>query len=182
MSVGVIYFAEKLFHHRKSRELKHHFHLPPYVNNRIKLIHSNWLSEHQKILAFAPFDLIVSNPPYIAKTEQPHLPLTVSKYEPSSALFGGDDGLDHFRKISSQMVKHFQLLNPYFVIFEFGNNQSQHVKRIMLDNNPHLKLKEVIKEHNGDERLIVFENTLRKRTDQASIDDENQLVGTSILL
>jgi release factor glutamine methyltransferase len=41
-----------------------------------------------------PFDLIVSNPPYIAEGERAGLEPEVARWEPESALFAGDQGLD----------------------------------------------------------------------------------------
>ncbi|MDI6725458.1 MAG: peptide chain release factor N(5)-glutamine methyltransferase [Smithellaceae bacterium] len=52
---------------------------------------------------FAPvdgfFDIIVSNPPYIAEEDFPLLPVGVKGYEPSSALLAGPDGTDVLRRI-----------------------------------------------------------------------------------
>lgn len=45
-----------------------------------------------------PFDLIVSNPPYIAPTEP--LPTEIHDYEPHLALYSGDDGLDFYRMLA----------------------------------------------------------------------------------
>jgi release factor glutamine methyltransferase len=42
----------------------------------------------------APFDLIVSNPPYIAESERAGLEPEVARWEPESALFAGEQGLD----------------------------------------------------------------------------------------
>ncbi len=47
------------------------------------------------------FDLIISNPPYITKTEMLDLPDTVRCFEPLLALEGGADGLDFYRMIAS---------------------------------------------------------------------------------
>jgi release factor glutamine methyltransferase len=43
------------------------------------------------------FDFIVSNPPYIAHGEIPNLPISVVKYEPSSALFAEQSGLAFYQ-------------------------------------------------------------------------------------
>ena len=45
------------------------------------------------------FDLIVSNPPYIPAAEYAELEPNVRDYEPRLALFGGDDGLDFYRRL-----------------------------------------------------------------------------------
>ena len=50
------------------------------------------------------FDIIAANPPYIP--EDRGLPESVSKYEPSIALFAGKDGLDIIRRIATELPKH----------------------------------------------------------------------------
>ena len=49
----------------------------------------------------APFDLILSNPPYIRRAEIAALEPEVSLYEPRAALDGGADGLDFYRRIAT---------------------------------------------------------------------------------
>ncbi|WP_438363389.1 peptide chain release factor N(5)-glutamine methyltransferase [Sandarakinorhabdus limnophila] len=65
------------------------------------------------------FDLILSNPPYIAETEE--LSEKVRTFEPASALFAGDDGLDDYRRILPQLPG---LLNPGgLAVLEIGHKQ-----------------------------------------------------------
>ena len=52
-------------------------------------------------LAGERFDVVVSNPPYIAYEEAAELPVSVRDWEPSHALFSGDHGLDATRRIIS---------------------------------------------------------------------------------
>jgi release factor glutamine methyltransferase len=59
------------------------------VRGRIDLLASDWLSA----LRPTPFDALLSNPPYLALGEAPHLPPTVREHDPRRALFSGDDGL-----------------------------------------------------------------------------------------
>lgn len=51
--------------------------------------------------AMPPFDVIVSNPPYIGRSQMDSLPATVRDYEPHTALFAGKDGLDVIRRLLS---------------------------------------------------------------------------------
>ncbi|MCL2631806.1 MAG: peptide chain release factor N(5)-glutamine methyltransferase [Coriobacteriia bacterium] len=55
------------------------------------------------------FDVVVSNPPYIPSVELESLPDEVKRYEPRSALDGGVDGLDLFKRLLDQAT---QLLKP----------------------------------------------------------------------
>ena len=49
-----------------------------------------------------PFDLIVSNPPYVARGDIASLAPDVRDYDPALALDGGADGLDGYRAIAAQ--------------------------------------------------------------------------------
>lgn len=50
------------------------------------------------------FDIIAANPPYIPASRS--LPVSVTDYEPSQALYAGDDGLDIIRRIAMELPKH----------------------------------------------------------------------------
>ncbi len=75
------------------------------------------------------FDLIVSNPPYIASAEIETLEPSVRDYEPHAALDGGEDGLDFYRAI----VENFSpaLKRGGFLCFEFGLGQQEAVCAIL---------------------------------------------------
>jgi len=78
------------------------------------------------------FDLIISNPPYISATEMAQLEPNVREFEPHTALFGGDDGLDFYREISRRAGS---LLEPSGVImFEIGCDQAMSVHNILSEN------------------------------------------------
>ena len=77
---------------------------------------------------FGSYDLIVSNPPYISKSEMKALSKEVKK-EPETALFGGKDGLDFYRKITRNWKK---ALNPEgTLMFEIGKGQDEAVYKIL---------------------------------------------------
>ena len=68
-------------------------------------------------------DLILSNPPYIAGRDADTLPPEVAVYEPSGALFGGDDGLDVVRRLLREAPK--ALAPGGRLVIEFGVDQEQ---------------------------------------------------------
>ena len=75
------------------------------------------------------FDIIVSNPPYIDSDEMKTLQREVKDFEPASALFGGEDGLDFYRAIISdagEYLKQHGLLS-----FEVGYRQANDVAQLM---------------------------------------------------
>jgi release factor glutamine methyltransferase len=78
--------------------------------------------------ARTPFDLIISNPPYIPSAEIATLPPEVRDFDPHAALDGGADGLDFYRKISTEAER---FLKPDGkIMVEFGDGQADAIKRI----------------------------------------------------
>lgn len=77
------------------------------------------------------FDLILSNPPYIPASDIPGLMPEVSLHEPHSALDGGADGLDAYRRIIPSLPR---LLSPLgAVVLEIGIGQSEAVSALAAD-------------------------------------------------
>jgi len=72
----------------------------------VRFSHSDLLQNAQ---GEAPFDVIVSNPPYIPLTEKDTLHRQVRNHEPHLALFGGEDGLHIYRSLIPQA---FTALKP----------------------------------------------------------------------
>ena len=98
-----------------------------------------------------PYDLIVSNPPYIAFGEKSSLPSSVINYEPPVALFGGADGLEHYRCISRNSPRILQ--NGGWVILEIGYRQGAEVKSILA--NDGWRCIELFRDLNGSDRVVV---------------------------
>lgn len=86
------------------------------------LINSKWLNS----LKENTFNIVVSNPPYIAPFDS-HLDKL--KHEPISALVANKNGLEDFDIISFQAMK--VIKDDGLLAFEHGNNQSNEVKKIM---------------------------------------------------
>lgn len=78
------------------------------------------------------FDVVVSNPPYIALHECDDLVVDVAHYDPSVSLFAGKDGLDAFRQIIPWSRDH--LAFDGFCMMEHGSTQSEAVIEIACDN------------------------------------------------
>ncbi len=74
------------------------------------------------------FDLIVSNPPYIANSD-PHL--ETLKYEPLAALTAGDDGLDDIRNLIANSREH--LCSQGLLALEHGHDQARAVAQLFAD-------------------------------------------------
>jgi protein-(glutamine-N5) methyltransferase, release factor-specific len=78
------------------------------------------------------FDMIVSNPPYLTGEEMRELQKEVA-FEPQLALYGGDDGLDFYRKLTSLWKE--SLSPDGCLLYEFGMGQHEAVRRILERNN-----------------------------------------------
>jgi release factor glutamine methyltransferase len=75
-----------------------------------------------------PFDLIVSNPPYIPSADLPGLPREVRNFDPRLALDGGIDGLDAYRRIMPDALR--LLSGGGWLIVEIGFGQAVDVLAI----------------------------------------------------
>ncbi len=93
------------------------------IGSKINFFKSNWFSNVKN-----KFDIIVSNPPYIKKSEINSLPLEVKNFDPEVSLCGGYDGLNAYRKIADEAKDY--LKKKGFILVEVGNNQSKKVKKI----------------------------------------------------
>lgn len=96
------------------------------VDNKIEFIKSNLFTEIDKN---KKFDIIVSNPPYIRKKDVETLESQVKDFEPYTALEGGEDGLDFYRKITEQAKLY--LKENGVLAYEVGHDQSEDVSKLM---------------------------------------------------
>jgi release factor glutamine methyltransferase len=86
------------------------------------------LSDWYAKLAEQRFDVIVSNPPYIAQND-PHLSQGDLRFEPLSALTSGQDGLDDIRQITEQGLIH--LMPQGWLMLEHGYDHGVAVRELM---------------------------------------------------
>ncbi len=78
------------------------------------------------------FDVVISNPPYIASAKIDELQREVRDHEPRLALDGGEDGLDFYRKIASSAAKY--LNRGGMLIMEVGEGQAKDVVKLFKGN------------------------------------------------
>ena len=76
-----------------------------------------------------PFDLIVSNPPYIPSAEIPKLSIEVREHDPHLALDGGNDGYDAYRALIPQASE--RLAPGGALIVEAGQGQARNIETLM---------------------------------------------------
>jgi len=91
----------------------------------VRLLRSDWFSA----LAGERFDLIVSNPPYIADGDT-HLAQGDLRFEPRAALASGADGLDDIRRIVAGAKEHLDVGG--WLLFEHGYDQAGRARELLL--------------------------------------------------
>lgn len=97
------------------------------LNNRAKFFQGNWMDNISD-----QFDIIISNPPYIAEPDIKFLSKDVMLFEPHLALSGGPDGLSAYRAIAKECVTH--LKQSGMLAVEIGITQAQNIKNIFMEN------------------------------------------------
>ena len=96
------------------------------VSDRLELVEASWASD-----VTGPFDLVVSNPPYIASGEMPDLMPEVQNHDPALALEAGADGLDAYRAIFDGARN---LLAPGGVmVLEIGATQADRLRALAME-------------------------------------------------
>lgn len=97
----------------------------PWDEDTVTWVHSDLFSK----VPMEKFDIIVSNPPYIASSVIPTLMEEVREHEPMSALDGMEDGLYFYRKIVDESKNY--LTKEGMLFFEIGYDQGQAVSEMM---------------------------------------------------
>ncbi|MCI5775865.1 MAG: peptide chain release factor N(5)-glutamine methyltransferase [Aerococcus sp.] len=100
------------------------------------------------------FDIIVTNPPYIAESEVDIMGADVRKYEPHLALFADDEGYAFYERLIptlDTLLKHHG-----FFMAECGYQQSERLLRLLTANYPN-NHSQVIKDYTGIDRFVAME-------------------------
>ncbi|WP_434926956.1 peptide chain release factor N(5)-glutamine methyltransferase [Shewanella sp. HL-SH5] len=93
---------------------------------QVEILQSDWFSAVKD----RDFDLIVSNPPYIAEQDE-HLSIGDVRFEPQSALTAADEGYADIYHIADKAREH--LLPGGFLLLEHGYQQAIRVREKMID-------------------------------------------------
>jgi release factor glutamine methyltransferase len=95
------------------------------VASRIRFLESDLLEavQHEQ------FDIIVSNPPYIAHSERDSLNAEVRKYEPAKALFAGPTGLEIYQQLIPQAAN--TLASGGWLLMEIGAGQDSQLRQLL---------------------------------------------------
>ena len=101
------------------------------------------------------YDIIYSNPPYLTSDEMNEISEDVKK-EPSLALYGGEDGLDYYRKIIGGVSKNNNLKENGKLFLEIGYMQKEQVYNIAKENGYKEENISCIKDLENRDRVITI--------------------------
>ncbi len=99
-----------------------------------------------------PYQLIVSNPPYIESENLSKCMPEVRQYEPVQALDGGRDGLDYYRFIVPRALE--QLEEGGLLAFEIGHTQAAAVVTLMESSSGYRDI-QVVQDYSGYDRVVL---------------------------
>jgi release factor glutamine methyltransferase len=126
------------------QNVQHHNLADRVTLERVDVLHDSF---H---LVGKPFDIVVSNPPYISQQEFKSLPPEIREYEPPGATCDSSDGLTFYRRISEigkQLLKGGGVL-----ILEVGFGRSGQVQAILRERG--YEEIQINKDYGGVERVV----------------------------
>ncbi len=121
------------------------------LNDKVELGHGDLFDP---LGAGERFDVIVSNPPYVAEADRATLPPEVVGWEPAEALFAGDDGLAVIRRLVSEAPRH--LLPGGLLALEAGLGQHEQVAALARGV-PGYKEPVILPDLTGRQRFVLIE-------------------------
>ncbi|OGP94588.1 MAG: protein-(glutamine-N5) methyltransferase, release factor-specific [Deltaproteobacteria bacterium RBG_16_47_11] len=121
------------------------------VQHQIEFVNGDLFEPFRVLKKKGPFDLILSNPPYVNRHEIHSLAKEVKDYEPLMALDGGEDGLEFYRRIISQAPLY--LRRGGWILLEVGQGQSLRVSKLM-EEGGHFLNPECVPDLSGIERVV----------------------------
>ena len=116
------------------------------LDSNANLIENNFLDNIDK-----KYDLIISNPPYISTNEE--IEDIVKDNEPSIALYAGEEGLDCYRKILSQVKNNMK--DKCLIAFEIGCNQGEKITKLVNEYLDDVKV-EIKKDLSDRDRMLFI--------------------------
>ena len=103
------------------------------------------------------FDLVLCNPPYIAYEEYDSLPSGVRDFEPHEALFGGESGLEIYRRLIPEIS--FRLESGGYLLLELGAGQAEKITQLVISQG--LSLETIMDDLQGIPRCLIGRKSCR---------------------
>ncbi len=123
------------------------------LENKIDLMTGDLFQPLIEGLDQTKFDLIVTNPPYVSESEYEKLEKNVKDHEPRSALYGGTDGLDIYRRIVDGVMDHLKPEGA--LIMEIGFSQGPQIKQLLEPLFTNIKIE---KDLSDNDRIVIASN------------------------
>ncbi len=121
------------------------------VLHRIAFVRGDLFGPFRWVREKGPFDLILSNPPYVVCSEIQNLAKEIKDHEPIRALDGGKDGMEFYQAITSQAP--FYLRKGGWLLVEIGEGQGKKVSAMIEEGGSFRRL-ERINDLSGIERVV----------------------------
>ncbi|OGP72016.1 MAG: protein-(glutamine-N5) methyltransferase, release factor-specific [Deltaproteobacteria bacterium RBG_16_50_11] len=121
------------------------------VVSRIQFIQGDLFAPFRLSKKKEPFDLILSNPPYVNRSDIRGLAREVKDFEPILALDGGEDGFAFYRKILPQAASY--LRKGGWLLLEAGQGQGEKVSEMIMSEG-HFQRPELVQDFSGIERVV----------------------------
>jgi len=121
------------------------------VLQRVEFVNGDLFSPIRRMPEQGPFDLILSNPPYILRSQIKNLAREIKDYEPAVALNGGEDGMEFYRSMVSQGPSY--LRRGGWLLLEVGEGQGKRVSA-MIEEEGSFSRSERIKDLSGNDSVV----------------------------
>lgn len=119
--------------------------------NTIRLVHGD---RFEPIAEKPRFDLVISNPPYVADSRMDALQSEIRRWEPREALAGGKEGLDFYRYLRNVASRY--LKSGGSLLFEHGFDQKESIRRLFAENAGELDFAADFQDLNKRDRVMMF--------------------------
>ncbi len=123
------------------------------LEKQVNLVESNLLEQ-----VTDSFDILVSNPPYIAWEDQAELGQNVLHSEPHLALFADEGGLALYRKLAAESGAYLQPNGKIYL--EIGYKQGEAVRHLFQEAFPQARVR-VLTDQFGQDRMVVVDGKLK---------------------
>lgn len=124
------------------------------VAERVRFVEADMLDLPAGAAPPRGFDLVLSNPPYVAEHEREALPPNVRDYEPHVALFSGENGTTSYERLAAAVRA---VLRPGgAIILEVGHTQADAVETLMTSEPAGLVVEGRFKDLGGIDRALAF--------------------------
>lgn len=123
------------------------------LQNRLDFINAGWFDDDFLRHFSEPFQMVVSNPPYIPRSEIEQLEPEVKNYDPLLALDGGNSGYDCYEQIAE--LAPFLLADNAYILLEAGQGQARRIADIFKAKQ--LELCGIVPDLAGIERCVILQ-------------------------